>query len=607
MPATSQRRLAAIVVADVVGYSRLMAADEAGTLAALKERRQAILAPTVRAHGGRVVKLMGDGVLIEFASAVNAVEAALALQQKFAEANATRPEDRRIVLRIGINLGDVIVEGSDLYGDGVNLAERLQAVAEPGGIVLSGSAFDQVRNKTDAVFEDLGNRDLKNIAEPVRLYRVAGMPLVPVAAPKAAADRPSIAVLPFANLGGDAAQSYFSDGITEDIITELSRWRQLAVRSRSASFRHGSGLLPAALKVAVQSRSPAFAAAGVPADIKQVARELNVRYLVEGSVRRMGERVRITAQLIDTETDSHVWAERFDRELAEIFAVQDQVVRTIVGTVVGRVHAADAERARRKPPSALAAYEYVLKGNAMPWSDPNAVAEATRLFAKAIEIDAGYGFAHAMLAEMRCLKWLDDTSSSDAALQEAYGLAKRAVELDAGESASVATLGRVYLLRRSYDLALQYVQRAFEINPNNQWNTADMGNVLTYLGRAEAALDWFKRAREIDPYFEPAWYWYRFGMAYVVLRRYEEALSTFEHLTSRRYWDAALMACCHAELADKERAQVLAAECLAKKPDFSIGHFMAKEPFRNPADAAHLGECLRRAGLPECPAASPPS
>lgn len=389
--------------------------------------------------------------------------------------------------------------------------------------------------------------------------------------------RPSVAVLPFTNMSSDPEQEYFSDGVTEDIITELSRWRILSVQSRSASFRYR----------------------GVGADMKQIARELNVRYIVEGSVRRIGERIRVAVQLIDAETGNHVWAERFDRELADFFVVRDQVVRTIVSTLVGRVEVAAVERASRKPPASLDAYEYVLKGNALPWDDPAGAAEATRLFAKAIEMDPGYGFAHAMLAVMYYRKWIDDLSNSETALDEAYRLAKRAVELDSNESTCFAILGQVCLLRRSYDMALQYMRRAIEINPSNQWNAADMGVVLTQIEQPEAALACFNRAREIDPYFGPPWYWGCLGQAYMVLHRYEEALAAFEHLPTRPYWAAAFMAGCHARLADAERAAVFARECLNKRPGFRVAHFMSKKPFKNPADAAHLAECLHMAGLPE--------
>src|SRR5689334_2637127 len=325
-----QRRLAAILAADVVGYSRLMERDETGTLAALKSRRKEVVGPLVAHHRGRIFKVTGDGVLVQFDSAVDAVQCAIDLQRGMAAASESLPEDHRIILRIGINLGDVIAEGSDLYGDGVNIAARLQGIAEPGGVLVSGAAYDQVKNKIDAAFDDLGAQSLKNIADPVRAYRVADTPRVSVA-PAKGADRLSIAVLPLTNMGGDPEQQYFGDGITEDIITELSRFRQLHVLARNSSFRYR----------------------GQDVDIIRVGRELGVQYLVAGSVRRIGDRIRITAQLIDAGSGRHIWAERFDRNKDDLFAVQDQVVRSIAGTVQGRIGAADADQARRKPPSSL--------------------------------------------------------------------------------------------------------------------------------------------------------------------------------------------------------------------------------------------------------------
>ncbi|HEX6093330.1 MAG TPA: adenylate/guanylate cyclase domain-containing protein, partial [Dongiaceae bacterium] len=288
-----QRRLAAILAADVVGFSRLMEADEAGTLAALKARRKDVLEPLVARHEGRVFKVTGDGVLVEFASAVNAVQCAIDLQQAFGDANGDLPEERRIVLRLGVNLGDVMVEGGDLYGDGINIAARLQALADPGGILVSATAHDHVKNKLKAGFDDLGPQALKNLAEPVRAFRVAGISAMAAAPAKAPANKPSIAVLPFTNMSGDPEQQYFSDGITEDVITELSRFRSLFVIARNSSF---------------QFRDKAV-------DIRRVARELGVQFVVEGSIRKLGGNLRITAQLIDAATGNHLWAERFDSAL----------------------------------------------------------------------------------------------------------------------------------------------------------------------------------------------------------------------------------------------------------------------------------------------------
>lgn len=406
---------------------------------------------------------------------------------------------------------------------------------------------------------------------------VAAVSKLGLPVPAASRERVAICVLPFANLGGDPEQAYFSDGITEDIITELARWQLLTVRSRSASFRYR----------------------GAAVDVKQVARELGVHFVVEGSVRRMGERLRITTQLIDATTGSHIWAEKFDRNLAEIFTVQDQVVRTIVSTLVGRVQASNTERARRKPPANLVAYECVLEGNALPWDEPEGAAEATRLFEKAIELDPGYGMAHALLAARRYGAWYDDPGDSDAALDEAYALAKRAVELDNNESTCFSILAQVCLLRRSYELMLRYAWRSIELNPNNQWNMADMGIMQLYVGHAEEALDWFRRAREVDPYFDPPWYWRSLGQTLMTLHRYEEALAMFDNLPAQRYRVAALRAGCHARLGHVEQARACAAACLASKPEFSIRHFLTREPYKDPADAAHLAESLRIAGLPE--------
>ncbi|HEY5782341.1 MAG TPA: winged helix-turn-helix domain-containing tetratricopeptide repeat protein [Lysobacter sp.] len=386
-----------------------------------------------------------------------------------------------------------------------------------------------------------------------------------------------VAVLPFANMSGDPEQAYFSDGITEDIITELSRWRSLAVRSRAASFRFR----------------------GVAVDVQQVARELQVRFIVEGSVRRMGDRVRITAQLIDAEVGSHIWAEKYDRALADIFTVQDEVVRTIVSTLVGRVQARGAEGTRRRPPASLAAYECVLKGNALPWDEPEAAAEAAQLFEQAIALDAGYALAHSLLAAIRYSEWYDTPIGSDEPLQEAHALASRALELDPNESTCQSLYAQVCHLLREFDLCTQHIRRAVELNPTNQWNAADMGMMLNYLGQADEALAWFQRAREIDPYFSVPWYWREYGLAYLLLHRYDEAVAMFNHLPGRAYRICVLKAACHALRGDEELARLHAGQCLTTRPGFYIAHFLAKTPFRNPEDAALLAEGMSRAGLPD--------
>jgi adenylate cyclase len=327
-----ERRLAAILAADVVGYTALMGADESGTLRRLTGLRREFLEPLIGEHHGRIVKLMGDGLLVEFASVVDAVACALAWQDGVAERGSATDESKRLQFRIGINLGDVIVEDGDIHGDGVNIAARLEGLAEPGEICLSDDAFRQVRGKIEAEFEDLGEQDLKNVAEPLRVYRIAGdgsgaARVAPEREPRALPDKPSIAVLPFANMSSDPEQDYFSDGITEDIITELSRFASLFVIARNSSFAYK----------------------GQAVDVRRVAEELGVRYVLEGSIRRAGHRVRITAQLIDRETGKHVWAERYDRDMADLFAVQDEVTQAIAATIEGRMAASGAQRSRRKP------------------------------------------------------------------------------------------------------------------------------------------------------------------------------------------------------------------------------------------------------------------
>jgi serine/threonine protein kinase/Tfp pilus assembly protein PilF len=389
--------------------------------------------------------------------------------------------------------------------------------------------------------------------------------------------RVTICVLPFGNLSGDPEQEIFCDGFSQDIITELARWRLLEVRSRLASFKYRGTIMP----------------------IARIARELNVRFVIEGSVRRLGNRIRITVQLIDAITGQQVWGDRYDRDTLEIFAVQDEVAQKIVSTLVGRVQVTDADRARRKHPSSLEAYECVLRGNALPWDDPASAAEATQLFEKAIQIDPGYGMAYGLLAIMRVHAWKNQTGDSTAYLDEAYKLARRAVELDDSESTCHSMLAQVYMYRRTFEPALQHLRRAVELNPNNQWNLADMAYVLGYAGEAEQALAWSARAKEADPYFEPPWFWRQQGRSYLVLGRYQEALTMFERVPLRTYYDAAYMAACHARLGNSDRARTLAAECLASRPSFSIRRLLVTEPHKLSSDAENLAQSLRLAGLPE--------
>jgi adenylate cyclase len=437
-----QRRLAAILAADVVGYSRLMEQDESGTLASLKARRKEVLEPLVARHQGRVFKVTGDGVLIDFGSAVNAVQCAIELQQGMAAANSNLPETRRIVWRIGVNLGDVIMEGSDLYGDGINIAARLESIAEPGGIAVSGTAFDQVKNKIDVVLEDLGPQTLKNIAEAVRVYRVTGMPRVSVHA-KAVIDKPSIAVLPFANMSGDPEQEYFSDGITEDIITDLSKISGLHVVARNTMFTYKNK----------------------PIKVQQAAHELEVRFVLEGSVRRAGSRVRITGQLIDGKDGSHVWAERYDRELTDIFAIQDEINHAIVDQLKVKLLPAEKKALAAAPTENVEAYTYYLRGRQFFLAASKSyLLLARRMFTKAAELDPHYARAYAGIAD--CDSMLHALHHADVSVEGILATSAKALALDPELAEAHASRGRALQFAGQYEEAITEFDHALALDPN---------------------------------------------------------------------------------------------------------------------------------------------
>ena len=429
------RRLAAILAADVVGYSLLMGKDEAGTLERLKALRSELVQPKIAERKGRVVKLMGDGLLAEFPSVVEAVQCAVDIQQSMAGREPTLPDERRIRLRIGVNLGDIIVEGSDIYGDGVNVAARLEGIAEPGGICISGQAFDAVEGKLDFAFEDIGPQQVKNIAKPVRAYRLGVRDLqerspTPEAQQLQLPDKPSIAVLPFDNMSGDPEQAYFSDGITEDIITELARFNSLFVIARNSSF----------------------AFKGKAIDVGEIGRKLGVHYLVEGSVRKAGKRIRITAQLIEAATGNHIWAERYDRNLEDIFAVQDEVVREIVTAVPGALDAAAIRHVQRRPADNLTAYEHLLRAFHMrrqDWGSP----EAVGLLEKVIAADPQCASAYAFLANWHAYSILAHGVRYEAARSKTLAFANKAIQLDPNESTILSVIAEAYLISGDLELA----------------------------------------------------------------------------------------------------------------------------------------------------------
>ena len=487
-----ERRLAAVLAADVAGYSRLMGLDEEGTLAQLKSCRKTLVDPAIAAHRGRIVKTTGDGMLVEFASAVDAARAAVEVQRAMAGQNADVPQDNRIEFRVGIHVGDIIIDDNDIFGDGVNIAARLEGIAEPGGVCISDDAQRQIRGKIDIAFEDLGPQNLKNITEPMRAWRLQidknapsttpRRTSVEIAQPLTLPDKPSIAVLPFQNMSGDAEQEYFADGIVEDIITGLSQFKSLFVIARNSSFAYK----------------------GKAIDIKQVGRELGVRYVLEGSVRRAGGRVRITAQLIEAAKNKHLWAEKLDGDLSDIFALQDTLTMKIVSSVSNRLEQAEIDKAKSKPTTLLDAYDMYLKGVALFRYDRR-FDEAYDVFTKAFALDPNYAGAYAMAAQSLLFQQsVRGSSLSPDAHAEAIRLARMAAKLAQEDANAMARAAHVLAyLGKQYDLAKELVDRAVILNPNlgSAWQIRGWVSIMR--GEGQCALESFTTVLRLDP-IDPA-------------------------------------------------------------------------------------------------------
>jgi TolB-like protein len=580
----TRRRLAAVLAADVVGYSRLMENDEAGTLAALKARRQDLLVPLVARHGGRVVKVMGDGVLVEFGSAVDAVQCAVTLQEKFTAANQGISEAQRIVLRIGINLGDIIVEGSDLYGDGVNVAARLEGLAEPGGTYVSATVHDHVLGKLALPFDDLGEHTLKNIAKPVRIYRVqpgsTGIAQPALELP----DKPSIAVLPFQNMSGDPEQEYFADGIVEEIITALSRVRWLFVIARNSSFTYK----------------------GRAVNVKQIGRELGVRYVLEGSVRKAANRIRITGQLIDATTDAHLWADRFEGGLEEVFDLQDRVTSSVVGAISPRLEQAEIERSRRKPTENLDAYDYYLRGLAQVHQySKKANTEALRLFSRALELDpqyaVAYGLAARCYAQRKTGGWIEDHI---AAAAEAERLARRAVELGKDDAIALCTAG-IGLADVAGDLegGAELIEKSLVLNPNLAIAWFFSGWLKVSLGEPDIGIERMSCAMRLSPQ-DPQVFSMQLGLGYAhfVAERYEEALSWSEKAVREQpgfIFTTCIAAASAALLGRQSQSQKFMTIIRRLEPTLSLSTLGDLIVMRRQADLERFADGLRKAGLPE--------
>jgi adenylate cyclase len=622
-----ERRLAAIFAADMVGYSRLMAVDEAGTLARQKAHHTELIRPKIGEYGGRVIKTTGDGLLVEFPSVVDALRCAVTIQLAMPEREAAQPAESRIAYRIGINLGDIIAEDDDIYGDGVNVSARLEALAEPGGISVSRTVVNHVRGKVASGFEDLGEQEVKNLPEPVHVFRVlmkpeeAGEAVVAIGSAKwwkrpvaalaiagivlviAAAgimvwqpwapdvepasvgnmafplpERPSIAVLPFDNLSGDAEHEYCADGITEDIITELSRFRELFVIARNSTFAYK----------------------GKPVKVQQVAEDLGVRYVLEGSVRRSTDRLRITAQLVDVLSGRHIWAENYDREPTDILALQDDITRNIVTTMAVKVDEAELERVKRKTPASLDAYDHVLRADRIFdrfGKEDNLRARA--LYEKAIEHDPEYARAYTGLAGTHerdfVFGWSESPSHS---LQLALQSAQKAITLDPSDHRAHHELGWVYIFQKRHHEGMAELEKAIAFNPNDADVLAYLGLALIYVGNPGEALEMVKTAMRLSP-FHPDWYWDQLAFAYYYNRQYEEAIKAAKRVPQPWAGIYRELAASYAQLDRMEEAQAAAAKVLKLEPGFSTETFRRTMPFKNPADVDHYLDGLRKAGLPD--------
>jgi len=589
---TATRRLAAILAADIAGYSRLVGADEEGTLRQLKMHRRELVDPKITEHRGRIVKTTGDGMLVEFVSVVDAVRCAVDIQRRMLERNAEVAPDKRIQFRVGINVGDIISDENDIYGDGVNVAARLEGLAEPGGICVSRIVHEQVCDRLDFSFEDMGEQQVKNIARPVRTHRIlfstrSDEPISAAAfSPRSARplpQKPSIAVLPFANMSGDAEQEYFSEGITEDIITNLSHNHSFFVISRSSSFTY---------------KGPAV-------DVGKVGRELGVRYVLEGSVRRAGNRVRITAQLVEAATGHHLWADRYDRELADVFAVQDEIARSITGAIAPGIIAAEVRQAQRKDPDQLDAWDRTVRAH---WHirrfTREDLAEARRLLTDAIALDPANSMAYADLAYARHFEavfgWGDGPAESHTRLGEA---ARKAVAIDDNDAMAHTALAIFELFSGRHEEARRRLHRALDLNPNSESARGYLGVSYAFSGDYEAALRHLEEAIRLSPRGLLVVIWHLCkGWAALLAERYEEAVEFTGHAreANPEFPDIyAISASAYGHLGNTTAARAALDQLLHRMPELTASDQRLVRPFARVADRERFLEGLHKAGLPE--------
>ena len=588
-----ERRLAAILAADVVGYTRLMGADEAGTLQRLNELRQNTLEPLITEHRGRIVKLIGDGILVEFASVVDAVICALAWQEGVAEQESTVEEDKQLQFRIGVNLGDVIVEGDDIHGDGVNIAARLEGLAEPGGVCISDDAYRQARGKVTIEFEDLGEQDLKNITEPVRIYRIVmDRSRVPTASPPRIRvqlpDKPSVAVLPFENKSGDPDQDYFADGLTENIITGLTRFREILVIGVKS------------ILIVRQQAS----------NLRDIGRVLGVANVVEGSVRKAGSRVRVTAQLVDAASGQRLWAENYDRDLDDIFGVQDEITNIIVSTIAGQIEYSELRKIETKPAEDLGAYDLLLRGRqCLNRYTKKGELEARRHFERALALDPKYAAAYAGLSISYLheyeANWSEDPEE---ALEQAAVHAQKAVALDDADSSARYAISLVYYYRGQHELTKVHMEKALELNPNDYHNICNKGWFLAFSERTSESIACSTEAMRLNP-LVPDNCFFSIGIAEYAAGHYDEALEAFGNTRGWGLLRPAWIAACYAQLGRDAQARAAASEVRAIAPsDPSVPveddcerwrHYWSRlMKFEDPKNWDKFLEGLRKAGVP---------
>lgn len=577
-----ERKLAAVLASDMVGYSRLMETDEQGTLARLRTHRIELIDPAIAKNQGHIIKTTGDGMLVEFQSVADAVRCAAEIQERMRRRNTDVPEERRIQFRIGINLGDIIFDQGDIFGDGVNVAARLEQLAEIGGFCVTQAVYEQVCDRLDIAFEDLGEKALKNITRPIRVWRaIVEVPKNAEAdksdvIPARAVAKPSIAVLPFANMSGDPAQEFFVDGLTEDIITELSRRHELFVISRTSTFMYK----------------------GQSANLREVAHKLGAQFLVEGSVRKSGDRLRVTVQLIDTATDAHIWAEKYDRQLDDVFAIQDEVTAAIVATLPGRVEAAQQDRLVRKTPANMVAYECVLAAKVRHHrSNREENAKAQELIDRALDLDPDYAHAHAwrgcILGQAWVYGWCAD---KDAVFNEVVAELEKALTLDDNDADVHRILAAININRGDLIRARHHQERALTLNPNYDLVVVQYGELLTWLGRPEEGIDWIRKAMRLNPH-HPERFWSHLGKAHFAARQYGDAIEAFMHLSTMDSVQHAFVAAAYAWLGDSTAAAAHLASTKAREPGFGLQDVLATLHYAREADTLHLSDGLAKAGM----------